>query len=272
MGNLRFLYNNLWDTADLTASSEVATLPVKNTVDPRLECKYRSISDSSTNVVANLGSAQAITAVAIAGHNISSSVTNLRLQAHTSDSWGTPDVNINLLNPYGSYNTYNSGLITWQGTLGTKRYWRILIEDAFNPDEYISLGRIFLGSYFEPIQDKDAYYTLKRLDLSEISMSLNGTKYVNQKNKIWQIQCQFPDVISDPSGIDDYQSFLNMFDNIGTNKDIFISINPDQVDLGANRYCDLQRHTFYGKLLGGLEVIHNSGSYYQININFEESI
>jgi len=272
--NIRFCYDNLIDTASLTESSQVSTLPVENIQDPRLRCKWKTTGDSSENVVADLGSAQAVNCIAILNHNISSSVTNLRIQGHTSDSWADPDVNINLLDPVGdaSYNAYNNKIIIWYSTSSSKRYWRVLIEDASNPDGYIEIGRIFLGAYFEPSAGVEQGININKKDLSEVVKNMQGTPYANLKDKVWGFNFNINNIQSDPAGTDDLQSFIDIFDDIGNSKNIVISLDPDRGSGEDNRYSNLKRFSVYGLMTKDFESTDIASKKFSSSFTFEESI
>ena len=271
--NIRFLYNNLADTASLTESSEVETLPIENIQDSRLGCRWRS-TGTDENIVLDLGSAQSIDSFAILGHNISSSVTVLKIQGHTSDSWGSPDVDIDLLDPQGgggSYNVYDSKFILWYLSSASKRYWRIVITDDSNPDAYLEIGRVFLGAYFEPSTGARQGLTINKRDLSEVIKNMQGTPYSNLKDKIWIYDFSLESLLSDPAGTDDLQTIIDMFDNAGSNKDIIVSIDPDRGS-GTNRYSNLKRFSAYGLLTNDFNTTDVAQIKFNSSFIFEESV
>lgn len=84
----------------------------------------------------DLGSAQEIKALILFDHNLSSAAT------------------ITLI---GVDPSIFSEVVTWAdnkilhylSVATTKRYWQIQITDALNPDGYVEIGEIYLGSYME---------------------------------------------------------------------------------------------------------------------------
>lgn len=104
----------------------------------RMTC-WRSTGDSSESIIINLGSAQDIYAFIIQDHNITSGAT-VKLQANTSDSWTTPAYS-------NTFTTISDPLFLYLDQ--EYQYWRVLVEDASNPDGYIEIGNLFLGSYLE---------------------------------------------------------------------------------------------------------------------------
>lgn len=88
------------------------------------------ITGSSLSVVRDMGSATRVDAVDIFAHTFASGC-DLRVQMHTSDSWGTPDVTLTptIVTPYEDGFTYHirADIATAYPTVGnrTKRYLRV---------------------------------------------------------------------------------------------------------------------------------------------------
>jgi hypothetical protein len=88
--------------------------------------------------VIDVGSAQAVTALVIADHNLSTAAV-VKLEGNSSNAWTTPAYSLTLTNasPYVSYLTQ------------TYRYWRLTFNDLTNADGWVSLGKLYLGTYRE---------------------------------------------------------------------------------------------------------------------------
>lgn len=123
--------------AVITASTNTVKFPVSNILDSRLSRVYRTDLATTSEIVFDLGSALSISSLVLANHNISSSVTTLKLQGNSSNSWGSPSFEQDL--------TWNQKNIPLDFIETTLRYWRIQIIDATNPDLFIQLGRVWLG-------------------------------------------------------------------------------------------------------------------------------
>ncbi|MEW6613948.1 MAG: hypothetical protein AB1401_00530 [Thermodesulfobacteriota bacterium] len=109
-------------------------------IDLDREYWYQSRSlDNPNTITVDLGSAKNIKACEIFDHNFSS-VAVITLMANDADSWGSP-----------SY----SRVLTWNDEkIGvyldeTYRYWRLQVSNQTNPDGYIRVGELYLGSYME---------------------------------------------------------------------------------------------------------------------------
>jgi len=270
MSVVRLGFNDLVEGADITASDEVATLPFENLKGSQLGCKGRSTTTDIT-LDFDLGAAYAVTGLFISAHNISSSVTVLKWQnkALVGDSYADY---VNLLDPVGnaSYNAYDSKQIIWYPAPGSKRYWRLVITDASNIDGYIEIGAVRIFSYYEPSKGAARGISISRKDLSEIQNGLNGSKYANVKSKQWIFGIALNNIPSDPAGTDDLQSLMDMFDIIGSTKDIVVSIDP-YAD-GSYPYKNLKKLTLYGSLSKDFGAKDVTVDMYNMSYTFEEAL
>lgn len=108
------------------------------TLDLDRNTYWQSTGDSSENIVVDLGSAQAVTAFLIGDHNLTAGAT-ITLQANSSNSWGSP--------AYSQVVTVQDPAYLYLSQ--TYRYWRVLLADASNPDGYIKIGELYIGTYTE---------------------------------------------------------------------------------------------------------------------------
>lgn len=102
--------------------------------------------DNPTTLTIDFGSVREISSLIVFDHNISSAVTELKLKANTVDSgWGAaPSLDL----------TYNADkLVHYLSPTASYRYFQLHIKDQTNPDGYIQIGNLFLGSYLEPTSD-----------------------------------------------------------------------------------------------------------------------
>jgi hypothetical protein len=146
MANCRLLYNNVWKAATtiLTASSAELNLPVTNTQKRASGRRWRSTSIvTDQTIVADLGAADIpAQAFFIRGNNFTSAAV-VKIQGNDSDSWDAPAFEATL----SPVDNNMMGVFFDEQTF---QYWRLLISDAANPDLYVEVGPIFLGSYFQP--------------------------------------------------------------------------------------------------------------------------
>jgi hypothetical protein len=222
--NIRFMWKNRWDDATLSASSEESGFPVTNTQHrwhTRTWQSEHGLSGGLTDayIVADLGDAYDIEAFIIKNHNFSmlESGDGLRIQANNADAWGAPALDEAV--------TMTSGLIIhFFSSAQTYRYWRIVMTDVMNSDNYLEIGRVFLGGYFEPYYD----YRSRRpvfSDLSTVKRSTGGQISSDQKPRYRQWSYDFDAVLSD-----DFDTFWDIWQEVGLSKEYFICQDPTNDD------------------------------------------
>ena len=123
-------------------STEESGYEAVNVVDALLYKKWRTETDTGEYIVFDAGSGNTFTldSVAVSGHNLSSGAT-IKFQMHTSDSWGTPDLDETL--------TWREDHIIHYFTSTAKRFCRFYFDDGSNPDGYIEIGRVTGSQYLQ---------------------------------------------------------------------------------------------------------------------------
>lgn len=143
MGNVAYLtHDNNKGAASataITASSADTAYPAANLKVLPVAKHWRSTGVSSENLQFDLGSALAITLMAVLNHNLTSAATVTVNGGSTA-------------NPDGSQYTTT---ITWRefdmfkllsAAAQTYRYWKVIFVDTANADGYIKVGKIMLGN------------------------------------------------------------------------------------------------------------------------------
>lgn len=185
MANCRFLYDNIWKAATLTALTEEVNFPVEMTQKRAPGRRWRSTTVvTDQTIVADLG-ADDIPAKAffIRGNNFSAAAV-VTIQASLTDDaggWAAPAFEA-VLSPVD--NVMLGAFFDEQ----IYQYWRLLISDATNPDLYVETGPIFLGIYFEPAVNYKIGGTATPVDLSVITTSAGGqrTVVIHDQSGVWQ--------------------------------------------------------------------------------------
>jgi len=221
--NIRFMWKNRWDDASLVASSSESGFPVTNTQHRWHTRTWRSESGftggpADVYIKADLGNSHNINTLIIKNHNFSmlESIDGLRIQANDSDAWGAP--------AFDKPVTMTSGLIIkFFSNTQNYRYWRLVMTDTLNPDTYLEIGRIFLGSYFEP------YYNFQSrkpsfLDLSTVKRSTGGQISSDQKPRYRAWSYSFGAITAS-----DFDTFWEMWQEVGKSKDYFICQEPTHI-------------------------------------------
>jgi hypothetical protein len=106
-----------------------------------------------------------------------------------------------------------------------QRYIEITFSDAWNPDGYIEIGRVWMGESIRPRIGFSMERTVVPQDQSVISESENGQVATIQRTqfKTWDYTFEGVDP-TDKADMDD------MFDEVGLSRALFICERPDEVD------------------------------------------
>jgi len=106
--------------------------------------------------------------------------------------------------------TWNDNkIIHYLSAATTKRYWQLQITDTTNSDNYIEIGELFLGTYFEP----EKYWADNPTRNIKSILETNITSYGARKNIFYNKQLDFSynfDLITD----EEMNNFESMFDSI----------------------------------------------------------
>jgi len=185
MAKCRFLYDNLWKTATLTASTAEAYFPATKTQKRAPGRRWWSTTIvTDQTIVADLGAANIpATAFLIRGNNFSATAVVTIQATHEDEAghWAAPDFAA-ILSPVD--NTTMGAFFAAQ----TFQFWRLLISDIDNPNLHVEAGPIFLGTYFEPAYSYKAGTTGTPEDLSVITKSAGGqrTVVIHDQPGVWQ--------------------------------------------------------------------------------------
>lgn len=167
-------------------------------IDWNRDSRYRTKGLESPNTITiDLGSAKEIKALVIFDHNFTSGVT-LSLKGNATDAWGAPSFSESV-----SYNA--DKILHYLSSAQTYRYWQLQITDTSNPDTYIEIGELFLGSYFEP--DKNFSYGTGVRDIKSL-ISRNVTPCGISKKRFYNFQRQFSYNLNYISDIADFETML----------------------------------------------------------------
>ena len=214
------LYDNLLDDATLTIPDENIYYGADNLKDTRLSKYYRSNSLIS-NIVIDLGSAKQVTSFFIVDHSFTSSAT-VRLQANTSDSWGSPPVDIIL--SITDYIMYNYTIDE------TYQYWRLTFDDNTNPD-FVRIGRIMMGVPLSGLRmQQDQRLTVKTT--TDTTTNKTGQKFIRIGYEFNSNSINLQNITFDKE-----QEIKTMFRAAGNRTPVILVIWENEIDKQAPLYC-----------------------------------
>jgi hypothetical protein len=261
--NILFCYNNLYDAATITASSAASGYPVanlKNQIRSKV-WKTAGATAGTANLVINHGSAKAVTVVALTGYDWASAPGTLNFDADAaatfnSGAGGAPQFSQALT--WAANPTANGNKATILKTFASHSYQYNRLNVVYSPGATPTdwqLGRIFVGTYFQPTRN----YLYERrdtlVDPSFVSQTVGGQRYVDEVEKYRIIDFSFYF-----NGQSQWESFMAMLNTVGTAKDLFIAFDYDN---------EVDEMTIYGKFatLPQASITRNRA----FDLTFEES-
>lgn len=188
----RLLYTNVIKTAGgtLSAQSEAAGYDATNLQTDNYGEVYRSTAAGATTEWAkvDLGSAQTVDTVFLGNVNFRTSAT-IVVEGHTSDSWGTPDVQETI--DCGALGDERRNLFHPLASSQSKRWWRVTMVDNGNPDGYLQIGEWMLGAGVTLDEALDATNTRTRLRDNVELRTEYGQAYVYTRDWRWMFDLGF---------------------------------------------------------------------------------
>lgn len=138
------------DGGTVSASSASEGYPASNLLLPNVnvgQCWKSAGSSADESVVFDLGQARLITSLVALGHDLAATTTNLRLEANSSDSWGSPAFSRAL--------TWRDGALREFFTGEFYRYWRLAFTKP-SAGTIATISRVLLGEHFPFTQGASA--------------------------------------------------------------------------------------------------------------------
>jgi hypothetical protein len=198
-------YSNKLDSATLTGGSWTTSLPL-NFLKTRLlgqVARTANTLQASSTFNIDFGVPRDIRVASLVNHNIS--IFGKVIISASEDNFATTAYTSGEIEAWPA--VYSFGTLEWEddawwsGTytaedaegyttnvthiipqLAYYRYWRIQIIDETNADGYIQLGRVFLGSAWQPTRDAEVGLALGWESATTVQKALSGTKYFQRRN------------------------------------------------------------------------------------------
>lgn len=254
--SILFLYNNLADTAILTASSEAVGFAATNVQNPFRTKVWRTagVTPGTANLVINHGSPKSVTCVALTGYNWASAPGTFVLQFNDADAWGAPAVTETLTWSVSPTANGNKAVIVKTFTSHLYQYNRLNVVYATGDWD---LGRIFLGTYFQPTKSYSPGWTQEMSDDSVKLRTIGGQGHIDEIEQYRKVN--FGAVIATQA---QWESYQTMFNSVGMRKDLFIAFDYTN---------EANEMTIYGKFANLPGMTQYASSAFKINVGFEES-
>lgn len=254
---MRLFYNNWIDYAAtaISAVSEASGFPAYNVANGQRTWIYRTGTTSALEaIVFDLGAAKAVASVVLLDHTLTAGDTLIKLQGNTSATWGAPAFETTL--------TWAADVISKVFASQTYQHWRVTFTKSA-AGQSRDIGRIFLGTYFEPVDTADYNgYERDGDDLSLLGRSAGGQDYAEARKQPRMLKLTF-----DRSPDADKLGFVALAALCGVHTSFFLQVDP----LGTGELVEL----VYGKLtdLPKWRVAAFDGGYYWSGqVTFRESL
>jgi len=256
MTNILFLYDNLIDSATLTESSEESGFPAENVQHPFRTKVWTTDGGTpgTANLVINHGSAKAVNCIVLANYDWTSAPGTLDIEFNATDSWAGPSHTESLTWAANPSVNGNKAVIVKKFATQTYQYNRLNVVYATGD---WSLGRIFLGEYFEPTKNYQYKWGQNMLDDSETARTIGGQDHIDEIEMYRMVQ--FKTLIKTQAQWELYQKMVN---SVGRNKELFIAFDYD------NEPNEMTQYGTFTKLPGMSSPFTNL---FEIGFNFKES-
>jgi len=222
MQTIRFMYDNKWDHDTLAYSSQDPNFPASNTRHRWWTKAWRSVGIASEYLKLTADSAIDVTCVALKYNNFTA-VAQVILQANSEDDFNDPPFS-SVLSPI------NQDVMIQFFDSVSYQYWRLVVADPTNDADYLTLGRVFIGTYWSPLKNFNNNYQEKREDPSFLVWSEGGQLSGILKTLRTRLTYQFEELSKT-----DKNTFRTIFQDRGLSKDFFICQDAED-DYSATHY------------------------------------
>lgn len=254
---IKFLANNMVETASITASTTNAQYPVSNLQHDFRTKVWRSTSNSD-NVVFDLGSIEDVDHVAVVDNwKNGFGVATITVEANATDSWGTPAFSTTITLD----STHGIGIKTLSSTQ-TYRFWRLVLTSTLG---YCELAYVFIGkSDTLTTNGIDYGYSYMSDDLKKVSTTRYGQEYIDDIGTRKQLNGLSFRVMNNT----EMDVLFNVFDNRRTVKPFICKIGDDTNTV----ISDEDRLNGLYKMVKAPSVIAKTIGYWDVKIDLKEQM
>jgi hypothetical protein len=176
------------------------------------------------------------------------------VEANATNVWTSPAFTQTL-----TYNDKNE-IAQAHFTAENYRYWRIKIVDPTCVSVYVHLGVVVLGQSDQVITRTSNGFSFGVKDYSKVITTDFGQRYTDVYPKLKTLSLNF-DVLD----LDETTQLLALFDQVGTQSTIYISLDPAETMFTQNEFW------IYGKLNSDLSLSHRSLDIFNSSIQVVET-
>lgn len=251
MSKLRVIYQNLADTATITASSTATGYPVANVQTDTKSTWHRS---SATTITYTLtwGTAQTIGGVVLPCTNLTKNASILVRfynSANVQLNSGAAAITACVDSPIQAWTAPTGNQFVY-GAVSKSAWWlptpltvsvtkiEIQLQDSSNPAGYIDCARIICGDYWQPVYTADRQnLTVTTTDTTENIRTDFGSLVADQGFVYDELQFSLSTLVDS-----DRDELVKILQRVGTARYLLVSVFPEN-----NNSREEQLYTVYGK-------------------------
>ncbi len=214
------VFNLLWDSGSNKANSIADTLGFDDSADDTGAGDYTADNiriHTGEWLKNDMGSAKSFQAFAIKHHNFQSGAV-VKFQAHTADSWSSPDITVTVP-------IIANIMIYYWSSVQSKRWVRTHIVDIDNPNLYSEMGRIYVGPYMTTTVNFRRDYSQLNRDPSSMVFSDGGQLSADKKTKYISLGLVFEHIT-----FTELETFRDMWETLGYTTELFFTRDRDKQD------------------------------------------
>ena len=228
--SIRITYDTAYiDGSTVTASSYTGDLAPGNVINDQVNRPWRSTGVNTQWIKFDFTSARSFNVCGIFGHNFTAAAT-ATLAWSTDDASWTDVGNFTIL--ANSDAVVLSRLVMYFSA-ASKRYWRISIDNPTHPGTYLEIGRVILGTYYEPARNYADDYAIEHIDPSEEARTAGRDPIYRQMTIYRRATVRFPRMTETQR-----LKFQTIFLKVGNTRPMLVSFDPAATDPQVDSmYC-----------------------------------
>jgi len=222
------------DRATLSGGSWALPLANLQDMQPSRTVQSNGVAPASTKIVARFAEAVRCTALTLGRHNLSSTAMVRNIAGNDLyDLAFAPWFNTGWLSVWPSSGKPTDRGVTWYDMFKllaptmAYRWWRIEIDDSANAAGFLEIGRLYLGTYWQPPVNYSKGRDFGRLPIDVRMVTDYGHTLTDKRvaPRSWTLPLDFlkPD--------DAETAIYEMQRELGTANDVFVVLNPDDTTL-----------------------------------------
>lgn len=160
--------------------------------------------------------------IAVSDRNVALNVSptaTVKLYGNATNAWGSPSLTLTL--------TWRDFLLAYVDPdgFGSYRYWKFQIIDNDNPDLYLELGAMFLGTHVDLERGGPAFpYVTRHVDNSLIDQSEAGQTWVGKKPKTALHTLTWEKLTTA-----DLELLESVWEQYGKHSSFFVAMDPESI-------------------------------------------